>query len=191
MERIIKKIITKKINKPEWIIIHHTATARDKTTFAAINRYHRDRWWFKSSLGFYIGYHYFINGEGKLFQGRADTDIGAHTIGKNNKSIGICLAGNFDIESPSRTQVLTLVQLLKEKMRQYNIPPEKIVPHRKFAKTNCYGKILADDWAQNLVKPTENNLMEWNTSPSMGAFNSTQKELINLLEQALKIAKKL
>lgn len=148
-------------NKPEYLIVHHTGGTNEKPladtshhTFEMANEYHRKRWNFKSSLGFYIGYHYYIEQDGKLTQGRADTDEGAHTIDYNTKSIGICLAGNFDRETPtpSPAQIATLRRLLRAKMEQYSIPRSKVVPHRTFAVKTCYGSKLADNWASELTK---------------------------------------
>jgi len=83
---------------PKYIIIHHTATSRDKTTFSSINNGHRKRWNWKSSLGYYIGYQYLITADGTIKQGRADNEDGAHCRGWNDKSIGIALTGNFMLQ---------------------------------------------------------------------------------------------
>ncbi len=172
--------------------MHHTATARDKTTFVAVDRYHRDKWWFKSSLGFYIGYQYFIDAAGIVTQGRVDADVGAHTIGYNDKSLGICLAGNFDVEYPSSVQVVALTRLLKNKSSQYGIPPEKIMPHRAFANKNCYGKNLADDWARHLIASPNNVPALSEISALALSPNGTRKqELLALLEKALQITKQM
>lgn len=145
-------------NKPQLLIVHHTggtdANPKEDTshhTFEIVNEWHKQMWNFKSSLGFYIGYHYFIDKTGKVTQGRADTDEGAHTIGKNLVSLGICLAGNFDVTDPTKEQVAALKTLLKAKMSQYGIAVSSVVPHRKYANKSCYGSRLSDAWVQNLL----------------------------------------
>ena len=135
-------------NNPKWLIVHHTLMSRDKTTFEAIDKYHKSLGWGK------IGYHYFIEGDGSLHQGRQDKEVGAHCKqqGMNYQSFGICLAGNFDKELPSKAQVDTLTVLLREKTREYKIPIERIVPHRHYATyKSCYGEKLPDDWARKLL----------------------------------------
>lgn len=140
------------MNTPEYIIVHHTG-GTDKNpladtshhTFKIVDDYHKSLGWGG------IGYHYFIELDGKVTQGRKDNADGAHTIGYNKKSLGICLAGNFDATMPSPAQINALTALLKQKTAQYSIPPAKIVPHRSFASKTCYGKHLGDDWARNLV----------------------------------------
>lgn len=161
------------MNTPKWLIVHHTggtdANPKQSTqgqSFAVVNSYHQTRWpHFLSSLGFHIGYHYFIDRDGLVTQGRADTDEGAHTIGKNSESLGICLAGNFDIgvDRPTPAQISSLKDLLIKKSKQYNIPIEMIVPHRTFANKSCYGYSLPDIWARSLVigtQPTKQSALD-------------------------------
>lgn len=144
---------------PKYLIVHHTGGSdanplldTSNHTFEQVNEYHRVKWNFRSSLGYYLGYQYFIDKHGRLTQARADTEPGAHTIGANNSSIGICLAGNFDATMPTDAQFRVLQGLLKGKMRQFGITVENIVPHRRFQPKTCYGSKLSDDWAQTLVK---------------------------------------
>ncbi len=150
----IDKVLTaaiSNVNIPKWLIVHHTETQGQ--TFEQINEYHRQKWDFPSSLGFYIGYHYFIDIDGQVRQGRADADEGAHCIGYNLKSIGVCLNGNFDITTPTIPQINSLKKLLLELALKYKITNDKIVPHRRFCSTKtCYGKNLSDTWASDLVK---------------------------------------
>lgn len=138
------------VNKPMFIIVHHTSGDGDPTriTFEAVDRYHREQGWDM------IGYHYFIAWDGTLTKGRADLQPGAHTKENslNYMSLGICLAGNFDKYLPSPAQVRTLRRLLKEKMKEYNIPATSIYPHRKFTdKKSCYGARLSDWWAYSIA----------------------------------------
>lgn len=146
-------------NKPQFLIVHHTggtdANPKEDTShhsFEVVDGWHRQLWNDKSSLGHFIGYHYFIDREGKVTQGRADTDEGLHTKQYNLKSLGICLAGNFDVTKPTKAQVDALTSLLKAKMEQYKISAANIVPHRAFAQKSCYGNLLSDSWARDLVK---------------------------------------
>ena len=156
-----------RINKPEWLVVHHTGgTQADPLadtshhTFEIVDNYHRGLWQFRSSLGHYIGYHYFIAKDGTVTQGRADLDEGAHTRGVNLKSIGICLAGNFDATLPTAEQTEALTELLKDLTARYSIPTEKVVPHRKFSNKTCYGNKLSNEWAANLLKSDKRTPLE-------------------------------
>lgn len=149
-------------NKPKWLIIHNTGGTKANPladtshhTFEIVNEYHRynpNVWLGEySSLGCAIGYHYYIEKLGKLTQGRLDTDEGAHCRGMNTSSIGICIAGNFNATLPTKEQEETLRKLLIELTKKWNIPVIKIVPHRHFSRTDCFGKKLKNDWAQQIL----------------------------------------
>lgn len=142
----------------KYLVIHHTGGTdanpkQDSSgyTVTQCNNDHKIRFNMKSSLGWYVGYQYFIDKKGVVTQCRLDTEEGAHTVGKNKSSIGICLAGNFDVTYPTKEQVISLTKLLTTKVKEYNILVTNVVPHRTFAKKTCYGKLLANDWAQKLI----------------------------------------
>ena len=126
--------------KPKHIVIHHGG---GDWGFGQVNNHHKNRWGFKSSLGFYIGYHKFINRYGKLFIARRDNEEGAHCVepGRpgywNKNSIGICLQGNFEINKPTEAQLYTL----KKELDKYDIPTKM---HREISATLCPGKHLVE-----------------------------------------------
>lgn len=141
------------INIPKYLIVHHTGGTdldpladTSNHTFEIVDAYHKSLGWGK------IGYHYFIDKKGKVTQGRLDTEIGAHTIGKNSQSLGICLAGNFDATLPTEAQKYALGVLLKKKVLEYKIASEDICPHREFALKTCYGNKLHNMWAEDLIR---------------------------------------
>jgi hypothetical protein len=151
-----------KKNIPVWLIVHHVGGTEANphadtsgATFAEVNEWHEHNplisLGIPSSLGFYIGYHYFIDKQGVVTQGRADTDEGAHCKGMNTTSLGICLAGNFDVTYPTKAQTDSLRKLLSEKSQQYGISHDHIVPHRRFSSKTCYGTNLDGSWASDLV----------------------------------------
>lgn len=155
------------MNQPIYLIIHHTGGSdtnplqdRSNFTFDQCNEQHRLSFNMISSLGFYVGYHYYISKDGTIKQARLDTDEGAHTIGYNSQSLGICLAGNFDSTMPTDSQINSLRTLLTQKSTQYKIALSNIVPHRKFATKTCYGNKLQDNWASLLVMSKEQRLLK-------------------------------
>lgn len=134
-------------NRPTEIIVHHDGVSRSGPSFDIINEYHKGREFPLSSLGFYVGYTWWIERDGKMLRARADNEEQAHTKGENFRSIGIGLAGNFDVEDPTPEQVVSLRVLLQHYCSLYNIPAERIYPHRHFAAKTCYGSRLPDWWA--------------------------------------------
>lgn len=156
------------LNKPEFLIIHHLGgTGNDpladtsRQTIEEVNEWHKNARMpdgsfryhdgHPSSLGYYLAYHYFIDKQGKTTQTRMDNENGNHTIGYNQKSIGIVLAGNFDAFYPTWEQRMALRSLLGRKIKQWDIKPEKVVPHRRFTQKSCYGANLSDSWARDLI----------------------------------------
>ena len=131
-----------KLNKVKYLIVHHSATPRDETTFEAVKKYHIQKGWGD------IGYHFFITADGVVHKGRNEDTIGAHcrADGMNFKSLGICLAGNFENEFPTAAQLKSLSKLLNSLVVKYNVPPNRILGHRevKGANTLCPGKYLLE-----------------------------------------------
>ena len=77
----------RKINE---IIVHCAATPEGKNFKAAdIDRWHRER---KMKC---IGYHYVVDLDGTVEPGRPESEIGAHCLGHNQYSIGVCYVGGL------------------------------------------------------------------------------------------------
>lgn len=139
-----------KNNYPELLIIHHGGGTNAQPLLDTSNQtaqiyeaYHLSKGWDG------LGYQYVIHKNGDIWKGRPEHRNGAHTVGYNEKSIGICLTGNFDATMPTAQQIVSLTNLMKDVMTRYTI--KDIVPHRKFANKTCYGKNLSDTWAKNLI----------------------------------------
>jgi len=124
------------MNKPEVIIIHHSAT-KDGTTkdFNAIKRYHVENLGWRD-----IGYNWVIervNGVATVIQGRSENISGAHTKGMNDKSIGICVVGNYDKDNVSTDMYNELVDLIADIRSRYGDLPLK--QHSDYANKTCPG----------------------------------------------------
>lgn len=145
------------MNKPEVLIVHHTGGTdanpladTSNQTAAIIKEWHLKKGWND------IGYNWVIEKSGKIVKGRDESKEGAHTIGMNSKSIGVCIVGNFDATYPTKEQEQSFKTLYKELRSRYSVlTPDKVYPHRKYANKTCYGKHLSDDWAANLARATE------------------------------------
>lgn len=117
-------------NNPKEFIIHH-AQAK-KCTVYDIDRWHKNKGWSG------IGYHFFIDKDGKVWTGRPESGQGAHTINHNTKSLGICLEGDFMVESPTTNQLKSLNDLINYLKRKYgNLP---IYRHKDLNPTDCPGE---------------------------------------------------
>jgi N-acetylmuramoyl-L-alanine amidase len=134
-------------NTPTKVIVHHSAAVTPLPQFDAINQWHKERQFTLSQLGHYVGYHYVIEKDGTVIQARNEGEEGCHTIGQNKQSIGVCMVGNFDTETPTPEQEDALGKLLSMLIQKYKIQITDILPHRKFAEKSCYGSSLPDWWA--------------------------------------------
>lgn len=148
------KEMTKKDNKPAYIFVHHTGgTDKNPLEDTSHHTFENVQSWHINGLGWEnFGYHWFIDKKGKVTQGRPEHYHGAHAKGYNKKSVGICLAGNFDATMPTKAQSEALGSLLRDVMGRWDLASSKIFPHRHVANKTCYGNKLGDDWARNLVK---------------------------------------
>lgn len=132
------------MKKPLFIMLHHSAVSYQSNPdqFKANEAYHKAKWNFKSSMGFYLGYNYEISKLGKVRQARKDGEQTAACYQNNmndGRCIHVCMDGNFDTEKPMPNQIYALRDLIKGLMSKYKIPVKNIVLHRNFAQKTCPG----------------------------------------------------
>lgn len=118
------------------IIVHCTATPEGKNyTVDTIRKWHIAKGWSD------IGYHYVIYLDGSVHKGRDEKIVGAHCLGQNANSIGVCYVGGVatDGKTPKDTrteaQKQSLIDLLKKLKAKY--PKASIFGHRDFAAKAC------------------------------------------------------
>ena len=118
------------------IIIHCAATREGRDfTVEDITRWHKAR-------GFAtIGYHYVIYRDGSIHEGRPLEQIGAHCVGHNKHSIGICYIGGCtsDGKTPKDTRTPEQKEALFALLRHLKarFPNATIHGHRDFAAKAC------------------------------------------------------
>ena len=126
----------------EMIVIHHAGFPDgDKDSSAEeIHKFHQE---VNGWAG--IGYHYVIRKDGTIEQGRRPLAVGAHAYHHNKNSIGICVAGNFDVAKIHSAQLDSLKLLTAWLCHKYKLNPMKkgvIVGHRNLNDTSCPGDNL-------------------------------------------------
>ena len=117
-------------------LILHSAETPISKDFSAIDidKWHKER-------GFNeIGYHFVIKLTGELEFGRGVEQVGAHTFGFNNNSIGICLIGGVDnngkrTDTRTPAQHRTLLGLVKMFKQIY--PGIEVNGHYEFSDKKC------------------------------------------------------
>lgn len=140
--------------KIRFIVIHHTGSAKniDNPAQAMRNLYHYhavSRNWGD------IGYHYVIDINGNIYQGRqgGDKTIGGHARNLNKTSIGIAVMGDYDKREVSAPALRSLLALTSFLAKKYSINPSgssvykektyiNINGHKDSNPTSCPGKYL-------------------------------------------------
>ena len=93
-----------------------------------------------------IGYHFVIYLDGTIKKGRPIEESGAHCLGQNKNSIGICYIGGIDKngqpkDTRTAAQVMAMDNLLKDLLEELRfIQPGLIITvhgHREYANKAC------------------------------------------------------
>lgn len=126
----------KKINE---IILHCSATQEGRDFKAEdIDRWHKANGWKM------IGYNYVIDLDGKVEEGRPIWMTGAHTIGHNSNSIGICYIGGVEkdnVKKPKDTRTIaqkeSMYALVHQLLSLYGLSIKDVHCHNEFANKAC------------------------------------------------------
>src|SRR3990167_2396130 len=177
------------MNKIEYLIIHNEG---DDNGFNAVNEWHRQQGFTKSSLGFYVGYQDYMEKNGTIKKARLDTDEGCHTVRFNKNSKAICLRGNLDLSQPTTTKRHELRLWIQENMKKYNVPADKVKAHRYFKNTTtCCGKNLPDSELREMANYTQPEVpIEATESVKIGLMERLivlLREMIDQLQNRLKM----
>jgi N-acetyl-anhydromuramyl-L-alanine amidase AmpD len=134
--------VHKERKKTTFIVIHHRA---GDGSAESIHNLHVGRGY----VG--IGYHFYIRKNGEVYKGRPINSVGAHTLGENDNSIGVCFEGNFDKEilmtAAQKRSGRELIEYLK------NLYPKAVIKgHRELQATACPGVNFPLDEMKKEVK---------------------------------------
>ena len=133
----------RKINE---IIVHCSATPAGKPyTVEDIDKWHRQR-------GFDgIGYHFVVYLDGSVHKGRSLEKVGAHCLGHNKNSIGVCYIGGLTEDGKATNDTRTLAQKISLQRLLVNLksqfPEAEIHGHRDFAAKACPSFDATKDYA--------------------------------------------
>jgi hypothetical protein len=87
-----------------------------------------------------IGYHYIIDPQGRLWEGRTTRLQGAHVRNQNEHNLGVMVMGNFDLQRPTPQALGTLDLFVCEQMRRYGVPLSRVFTHREIGASQCPGR---------------------------------------------------
>jgi hypothetical protein len=123
------------------ITIHHTDTPANnpESRVRQIQQYHREtqRWCD-------IGYHFLVDEQGVVYEGRKISTIGAHAYGANTDNVGIALIGSYETGQPTAAQLSSTAKLAADIAKEYGIKlsADTVKGHRQVGSTStdCPGQ---------------------------------------------------
>lgn len=127
----------------KFIVLHHRAGNGDADS---IHRLHIN----EGYSG--IGYHFYIRKDGSVYRGRPIDAMGAHCLGSNSNSIGVCFEGNYESEVMPDVQIKSGRELILYLKSLY--PNIEVKRHSDLYKTACPGKKFPFD----TIKKGENGV---------------------------------
>lgn len=113
----------------DFIILHHSTA---NISVQSVHSNHINNGWSG------IGYHFYIRKNGVIYKGRPLNTIGAHAVGYNSVSIGICFEGNFETEKMCDAQLKAGQELVTYLKDIY--PNANVLKHSNVSATACPGK---------------------------------------------------
>ena len=117
------------------IIVHYSATpVSHRWTVERVRKCHLEKGWSD------IGYHWVVDREGVVWEGRPESLQGAHCRDYNRESIGVCWLGGLDgngtpVGNITKAQTRSMEELLRQLHRRY--PDALLYGHRDLAATKC------------------------------------------------------
>jgi N-acetylmuramoyl-L-alanine amidase len=128
------------------IIVHCAATRPEWMAGATLAEQVEEirRWHVQGNGWSDIGYHRVIGRDGTVASGRPMDKTGAHTLGHNTGTIGVCLIGGHGAnanDAPDQhftsAQMAALVREIKDLKRRFG--PLKVSGHNQYANKGCPG----------------------------------------------------
>ena len=163
MRSITKAVIHCSVTRPGWMKDRSVEEKRDE-----IQRWHVEENGWKS-----IGYHYIIDRDGSIAEGRNLATPGAHVKGHNASSIGICLLGGYGCEKDDAfgehftiEQGQALRALIEDLQSRFGI--KKILGHNELASKACPGFDVQSWLKKKPRKPKRNNPVQSSTVRASG-----------------------
>lgn len=175
-EVVVKRTITEEAPKDDIQIIGREYWAKRGPILSKIDRmghiyritiHHEGRACYQSDWGFVvrrirgiqkahlrngwadIGYHFVIDGRGRIWEARPLKYQGAHagrnsTANNNKGNIGIVVLGDFNSQRLTDDEKASLGFLIDHLCKTHHISKRNIYTHRELKNTECPGRFLQD-----------------------------------------------
>lgn len=132
------------MERPTRITLHHSGAveALDEPPGAAAQRIKSIQWDHQHDRGWIdIGYHFVVDGAGRIWAGRGLSQEGAHAgpRGANRANIGVLLLGNFDEQRPTPEQTASAGRLLEALRERFGIARRAVFSHDEVRRVQGLG----------------------------------------------------
>jgi hypothetical protein len=138
----------------EYIVVHHSVTPHEEPLSAAVARIRRSH--VSNGLA-YDGnpaYHVIVATDGIALV-RPENSMGYHAGNYriNQRSLAICLVGNFSTGMPTEYQKKKLALQIHHWQKQYKVSRSAVLLHRQIKATQCPGNHIADPkWLSDILE---------------------------------------
>lgn len=91
-----------------------------------------------------IAYHFLVDPQGEILEGRPLETLGAHTLGNNPGNVGIVLLGTYHApvnDMPTAAQLDAVARIGRFLVKRYGIDPATLKGHRDYKQTDCPGDL--------------------------------------------------
>lgn len=130
------------------VVIHHShrphldcgvTEESEQDAILGMHRYHAGKGWGG------ISYNFLVFQSGNVYEGRGWNRVGAHTVGRNSSSVGICLVMDGEAHAPTKAAIEATMALVTEGVRLGHIAPTHArAPHDRFQQKVCPGQRVKD-----------------------------------------------
>lgn len=141
------------------LVIHHTAASATAWPWSAIVLDHTSdgyTWKGKELTGrgwSAVGYHFGVDPDGTVHEGRDPSIVGAHAKGANSDSIGIAMVGKYSDASPPPEALLdALADLVEELLDEHGLTLNDVYGHREVGTTHTECPGVSPDWLREELK---------------------------------------
>jgi len=147
------------MRKINYLVLHCSATPEGKDIKTETIK----KWHVKGNGWKDIGYHYVIELDGTVKDGRPVEQVGAHCKNHNSNSIGICYVGGVDDkgnpkDTRTKEQKESMFLLVYQLLNLYNLSLGDVYCHNQFANKACpsfkIGQFRCEysEWLDNYLK---------------------------------------
>ena len=135
-------------HNPNRVTVHHTVGHKRQDTTGAVGEMRGMQRFHMSGHGWNdIGYHFVLDGTGRVFEGRHADVVGAHVGAANQDNIGVAVMGNYNrdnLNDEQKTSLRRLITFLALRYGSDTARKEFIRGHHHYMRTACPGSHILD-----------------------------------------------